>query len=166
MAITNTKKMQGTLNRGIFIFVKILRVLNALVDIFKENESCPGVLRDELEPFPTIDIYDAPDAVCLLADMPGVEVDDVSVTLVGENLMIKGKRKEVPIQFSGIFPSDALFFQSERKTGVFARTVNLPKNLNVDEEKLIVQLEKGSLFIKLEKKEPIVKKELKIKNIG
>ncbi len=74
--------------------------------------------------FPPVRITGTDEALVLEAEIPGVNLSDIDVSITGDALTIRGERKEdesVP---------DAQYHRHERLTGHFARTVTLPERVN------------------------------------
>jgi HSP20 family protein len=89
------------------------------------------------------------------AEFPGMEEKDISVTLSGDNLMIKGERKSEKEE------KDKQFHRIERSYGVFQRTIRLP--VGVDADKIKADYVKGVLEVHLPKKAEVKPKEIPIK---
>jgi HSP20 family protein len=69
---------------------------------------------------PTLDVFEADDALSIVMDVPGVEAEAVRVVARGDVLLIVGhKRQQAP-------HGEATFHLVERGFGRFARTVRLP----------------------------------------
>src|ERR1041385_6352550 len=77
---------------------------------------------------PAIDVVAEKDNVVVKADLPGLTKDDISVTLQDNYLTIRGEKKHESEQ------KEANYFLSERVSGSFTRTIELP--LAVDAGKI------------------------------
>jgi HSP20 family protein len=104
---------------------------------------------------PAIDISETKDEIVVKAEIPGMDEKDISVTLSGDNLMIKGERKSEKEE------KDKQFHRIERSYGVFQRTIRLP--VGVDADKIKANYVKGVLEVHLPKKAEIKPKEIPIK---
>jgi HSP20 family protein len=93
---------------------------------------------------PPIDVVETAEEVVIKAELPDMEEKDVSLSLSGENLIIKGERKGEKEE------KDKHFHRMERWCGIFERVVPLP--VSVDEEKISAHYRKGVLEIHLHKK--------------
>lgn len=93
--------------------------------------------------FPALNMYEERDALTVKAELPGVEVQDLSISLEGDTLTIKGKR-EVKRQ-----EGQLSYHRREIESGNFSRAVNLP--IKVDPEKVTARLINGILTITMEK---------------
>lgn len=104
---------------------------------------------------PTIDISEAKDKLIIKAELPGMDVKDVSVTVSGDLLTIKGEKKQEEEK------KDEHFYCCESYHGSFQRSIRLP--VNVTTEKVDATFDKGILKVTLPKTEEAKKKEIKIK---
>lgn len=78
---------------------------------------------------PSIDIVDRPKEVVVRAQAPGVEKEDLDVSIVDRTLTIKGSsRKEEKEEGED-------YFRQEIRTGAFTRSVTLPSDVNVSRAK-------------------------------
>ena len=103
---------------------------------------------------PEIDISETEDEYVVKADIPGINEKDLSVTLSGGNLTIKGERKEEKEE------KKKHFHRIERRYGSFQRTIALPGE--VDENKITAEYKDGVLEIHLPKTEKSKPKEIKV----
>jgi HSP20 family protein len=92
---------------------------------------------------PRLDIAESKDAVIVKAELPGVEQKDVSVTLDGGVLTIKGEREHEKEE------KDKRYHRVERTYGAFCRSMRLPAG--VDASKTTASFKDGLLTITLPK---------------
>ena len=92
-----------------------------------------------------VDLFEEKDALIAKIDVPGIEKEDLSVTVEGEMLSIKGSFKRA----EEVKERDYYF--AERATGGFVRTVPLPVKVNA--ENVTATLRNGLLEIRLPKAE-------------
>jgi HSP20 family protein len=104
---------------------------------------------------PALDFIEGEDSYLVKVELPGVEEEDITVTLADGNLEIKGEKKEEKEE------ETELTYCSERRYGSFSRVVELPSG--VDGEKVTAKFKNGILEIHLPKKEEVKPKEVKIK---
>jgi HSP20 family protein len=76
--------------------------------------------------FPAINVWEDDKSLLLEAELPGMKVDDLNITAVGDQLTLKGERK---LDES----DDVTVHQCERAGGSFTRTLTLPAEVNVDQ---------------------------------
>jgi HSP20 family protein len=127
----------------------IRRQMDRLWDSFFEREEAPAGLWA-----PEIDISETPEEILVKADVPGIDQKDLSVTLSGDNLTIKGERKEEKEE------NGKHFHRVERRYGGFHRSVPLP--VSVDATKISAEYNNGVLEIHLPKTAESKPKEIKI----
>ena len=93
---------------------------------------------------PTVDIFETPEELVLVADMPGVAPDAVDVDLEGDELSIEGR--VCTEDYEGLKP-----LHVEYGVGGFYRTFTLGES--VDRNGIKAQLKNGVLVLKLPKAE-------------
>jgi len=87
-------------------------------------------------------------------DIPGMDEKDFSVSLSGENLIIKGERKEEKED------KEKHYHKKERRTGSFQRVIALP--VSVDSKKISAEYVNGVLKVHLPKKDEVKPKGIPI----
>jgi HSP20 family protein len=92
--------------------------------------------------FPPINLWEDEGNVYAECELPGVQMEDLDVTVVGRDLSIKGQR--MPKEFEG-----APFHRRERDVGSFHRVVHLP--IDIDSKKVSAELQHGVLTMTLPK---------------
>jgi HSP20 family protein len=85
---------------------------------------CWKTPNDSLLWAPLIDMYSCEDKFIVQAEMPGVNKEDISVSLVGNDLLIKGERKSQKTKHARDY------YCSEISQGTFFRTIALPFEAN------------------------------------
>lgn len=93
--------------------------------------------------FPALNVYEDQDSVTVKAELPGVEAEDLTISLEGDTLTIKGKREAKQKE------EKLSYHRREIESGSFSRAVNLP--IKVDPEKVTARLTNGILTITMEK---------------
>jgi HSP20 family protein len=106
---------------------------------------------------PAVDISETPEAIIVKADLPGIDENDISLTLSGDNLIIKGEKKSEKEE------KGKHFNRVERSYGSFERVIVLP--VSVEQDKISAHYKKGVLEISMPKKPELKQKEIKI-NVG
>lgn len=98
----------------------------------------------ELERFPSIDVIDRDKEIQIKAEIPGIEKDDLSVTVTDRTLTIRGEsRKEEESE-------EGELHRREIRTGAFSRTLTLPED--VDGRKAKASYKDGLLELRLPKR--------------
>ena len=104
---------------------------------------------------PAVDVYEEKDEVIVKAELPGLSKEDLDVTLTESTLTLKGeKKKEEEVK-------EKNFYRSERSSGSFVRTIDLPSEVKTDQTK--TSFKNGVLEVRLPKTEDAKKKVTKVK---
>ena len=104
---------------------------------------------------PAVDIKEDDKAFTLMADMPGVDPDDIEVTMDKGVLTIKGERQ------SEKKTEEENYKRVERQYGVFYRRFTLPDSANA--EGIEAQSEHGVLKITIPKQEVAQSRRISVK---
>jgi HSP20 family protein len=94
--------------------------------------------------FPAVNIYAGHDGIAVVAELPGVEKDDLELHAHRNTLTIRGTRRPAAEQ-------EEAYHRRERRSGAFTRTLQLP--FRVDPERIEPQLENGVLRLTLPRPE-------------
>jgi len=122
-------------------FQELGRLQNDLEEILEFSGLGRPFLGQRERRFPLMNVIVSDLESVLFAELPGVELKDVDITLSGTTLTLKGERKleaDVP---------EEKYFRRERSAGPFGRTVELPHKVDVD--KIEASLKDGVLRIRL-----------------
>lgn len=93
--------------------------------------------------YPLVNLWEDDDFVYAEAELPGIKMEDLEITVTGANqLTIKGERKQPALE-------KGEWHRQERGFGKFERTIELPTN--VDANQVEARLENGVLTIKMAK---------------
>jgi HSP20 family protein len=104
--------------------------------------------------YPDVDIIEDKDNIEVQVDLPGMEKDDIKVSVEDNILTIKGERKALKEE------KDKNYHQVERTYGTFTRSFSLPTT--VDGSKIKANYKNGVLKIDLPKSEAVKPKEIPI----
>ncbi len=102
---------------------------------------------------PVVDIYEEPDAVHLLAELPGVKPEDVTISVEGNRLTIKGTKAPVAEKAEKVH-------RDERTYGAFAREFRL--SVAIDSSMIKATYDLGVLTITLPKAETAKLHQIKV----
>jgi HSP20 family protein len=91
--------------------------------------------------YPPLNVWSGEEGAVVTAEIPGVDPNDIDITVVGETLTVKGDRKREG------FPEGTKYHRRERAYGDFSRTIQLP--FQVDQEKVEAKFKNGILSIEL-----------------
>ncbi|MBM4274293.1 MAG: Hsp20/alpha crystallin family protein [Deltaproteobacteria bacterium] len=114
-----------------------------------------GLRPMEMEWAPAIDVSETADQVVVMAEIPGIEVKDIDISLTGDMLTIKGEKKSEREE------KKENYHLVERSYGSFSRSLKLPAA--VDADKIEAKYDKGVLTIACPKKEEVKPKAIEIK---
>jgi HSP20 family protein len=95
--------------------------------------------------FPAMNYYTRDDSAVVEAELPGVEADDIDISVEGTTLKLAGERKAHAPE------ADEYLRRAERWSGKFERTVELP--FNVESDKVGAAFHNGVLTIMLPRAE-------------
>lgn len=105
---------------------------------------------------PKVDIIDKKKSVVVKAEIPGMEVDDLDISLNGQYLTLSGNKKHE------VNKSKDDYYHVESSYGSFSRTVQLPAE--VDQSDVDASYKRGVLKIELKKNKPEESKRIKIES--
>jgi len=120
---------------------------------FSKTSFLPGL---SARAYPLVNISEDQDNVYVHALAPGVNPDELEISVVGDTLRLAGKKEALP---SGIKPEAVP--RNERNAGRFVRSITLP--VEVDNSKVTAEYSKGILSIVLPKVEEAKPKQVAIK---
>lgn len=106
--------------------------------------------------FPLVNVTQNENESVLHAELPGVELKDLDITVNGTTLTLKGERK-----FDSSVPEEK-YYRRERSAGPFGRSVELPHK--VDLEKVEASLKDGVLTVRLPKAPEIKPRRIEVKS--
>ncbi|MGE4505015.1 MAG: Hsp20/alpha crystallin family protein [Desulfovibrionaceae bacterium] len=101
----------------------------------------PGLGSRKPFAYPPLNVSEDEENIYVRAEMPGVRLDDLELTLSEKSLVLKGERKS----------EEGRYFRQERPSGAFQRVVRL--NVPVDREKVAAALADGILTVTLPRAE-------------
>jgi HSP20 family protein len=102
-----------------------------------------------------VDMYETSEEVVVKTALPGVDPEDIDVSVAGDTLTIKGETK-VEEEEEG-----TNYIRRERRYGSFSRSVAIPTNVVAD--KAVADFSKGILTLRLPKAEEVKPKRIEIK---
>jgi HSP20 family protein len=94
--------------------------------------------------FPAVNVWQRDDAIFVEAEVPGLKSEDVEISVVGNELSLKGRRPDLAEE-------NAAYHRRERGVGDFNRVLRLPAEIAGD--KVEAKLTDGVLLITLPKAE-------------
>lgn len=131
--------------------------VNRIFDSFFGRPTAVAMGTGERMWAPVLDMYETKDELLLSFELPGVRENDVTLSITGDLLTVKGKRtfdRDV---------KDESYHQVERVYGKFERSVQLP--MAVQPDKVQATYRDGMLEVKVPKTEEVKPRAIKI-NVG
>ncbi|MCJ7660142.1 MAG: Hsp20/alpha crystallin family protein [Anaerolineales bacterium] len=118
---------------------KLQREMNRLFDstFSRKYRNAPS--------FPAVNVWANEDGLVVTSEVPGINVDDIDIVVVGETLTLSGNRGWDELN------EDTKYHRQERGYGDFTRTVKLP--FLVDADKVDASFIDGVLNITLPRKD-------------
>jgi len=130
-------------------FEELQREMNRLFSAY-----LPSTLRSPMG-YPAMNIYTNEEEALITAELPGVNPEDLELSVINDTLTIKGERKEETL------PEGACCYRQERTYGNFTRSIELP--FKVDANKVKAVFEKGILTVTLPRAEEDKPKKIAVK---
>jgi len=103
--------------------------------------------------FPALNVWEDGESLYAEAEIPGLKSEDIDISVVGNDLTIRGHRGEA--QRDGV-----AYHRQERGVGEFNRVLRLP--VEVDPNRVEASLKDGVLLVKLPKAESAKPKKIKV----
>ena len=122
---------------------------NRFQRLFDDFPGFHGYSNDSFSP--RIDISENEKSLLINAEIPGVDKENLKITLQDNIITIEGEKKKV------VNDKNANYFREERSFGKFKRSFTLP--VEVDSDNVDAKFNKGILEITLNKLEPKEQKE-------
>jgi HSP20 family protein len=119
------------------------------------NRMFSGVNREVSRDYPVANVLIGEDDAMVSIELPGVDIDKIDISVIGDSLTIDGVRDPVVLR------DGESYHRQERGSGRFTRTVRLP--FTVEADKVDARYEKGVLSITLPRKEADKPKKIVIK---
>ena len=104
---------------------------------------------------PAIDVSETGEKITVKAEIPGMEANDIDISIVGDTLTIKGEKKTEREE------KEENYHTVERSYGSFSRSMKLPAA--VDADKVEASYKNGVLTVVCPKKEEVKPKAIEIK---
>lgn len=103
---------------------------------------------------PSVDVLDSEKEVTVRAEIPGLGLEDVEVTLSGHTLFLRGRKKEEREE------RGQAYYRAERRYGSFQRAIPLPAG--ADPDKVTAEYDKGVLTVRIAKSEEARPKRIEV----
>ena len=92
--------------------------------------------------FPPVNVFETKDSLIIRAEIPGVQAENLDISMEGETLTIQGKRKKID-------EKKISFHRQEIERGNFSRAITLPAK--ADPDNVTAQLKNGILSVTIGK---------------
>ena len=137
------------------VMIRPNRATRDLDSVFNEFFGTPGWRNENQADFmPRVNIRESADDIRLTFEVPGMNKEDIKVTVKEDVLTVSGERKQAEKQ------ENEKWVRSEIRTGTFSRSFTLPET--IDTEKISADYNHGMLEVKLAKKEAVKPKEIEV----
>jgi len=103
---------------------------------------------------PAVEVFETDNEVVVKAELPGIDPKNVSVTVTGDGLIIKGEAKAEHEE------TGRNYYRRELRYGSFLRTIPLPTEVKSEETKAAFR--NGILEVKVPKAERVKPKTVKV----
>ena len=138
-------------------FNEMISLRDAVNRLFEDSFIRPGVWPLGIDgrglSIPT-DVIETKDDVIIKISVPGVKLEDIDISVVGDTLTIKGETKTEE-QFE-----EGSYLRKERRFGSFQRTLSLPASVASDKAR--AEFENGVLTLTLPKTEAARPRSIKV----
>ena len=136
-------------------FNDLISLRDAMDRLFEESFIRPSRSLEAVSTNPLpVDMFETDEAVVIKASVPGVNPQDIEVTVQGDTLNIKGESKgEEEVEREN-------YYYREVRYGSFNRALSLPAGIDAD--KAEASFENGVLTLTLPKAEEVKPKSIKI----
>lgn len=104
---------------------------------------------------PRVDMYEEKDGLVVKAELPGIEMENIDVSLEDDMLTIKAEKKHEEVA------EDTTHYSRERYFGEYSRCLSLP--FHTDADKVSATLKNGLLEIRLPKAEEAKGRKIEVK---
>jgi HSP20 family protein len=98
--------------------------------------------------FPPVNVSESEQHYTVSVELPGMDVKDIDIEVMGNQLNISGERKWEGEQ------KGKEYHRVESQYGRFSRSLALPENLRLDRESIEATFQKGVLEVRIPKLEP------------
>lgn len=121
---------------------------------FTSEQQCRSLARNAFSP--VMDVSETDKEIIVKAEVPGIDLKDLDISLVGNTLTISGEKKDDREE------KGEQFHRVERSFGSFSVSIGLP--CDVQESKIESEQKNGVLLLKIPKAEPeqIVQERLEV----
>jgi HSP20 family protein len=140
---------------GIWRMKRFADSVPEIVDLQREiNKLFSNVGQVSTLDYPAVNVWEKDNSLVVTTELPGMDVDNISISVTGASLTISGMSKADPIK------EGETYLRQERELGSFLRSFQLP--FQVDSKAVEAKYEKGVLKITLPRQKEDLPKKIKI----
>lgn len=134
------------------------KVVNKMNNIISDAEKGIGFEYGNFSP--RVDIIEDENKLYVMAELAGINKEDVKITVNEENILVIKGEKKAEKGCCDDKESDKCYLRVERNYGTFSRSFMLPDNIKKDS--ISAKFDNGVLEISLEKEAPVAPKEIHV----
>ena len=108
--------------------------------------------------YPAMNIWSNEDSAMITTELPGINLDDIDISVVGDTLTLSGRR--MPEELA----EGARYHRQERGFGKFTRSIKLP--YTVDGDRVEATYNRGVLSISLPRAESDKPRKIQVRSAG
>ncbi len=128
---------------GNYPHAQFRREVDTLFENFFENSLLPFAGMTKGGWMPSLDVSEDEKGVTVTVEMPGIERNDIDISVTGSSLVIRGEKKEEKED------KRKDYYRSERRFGSFRREVELPDE--IDSDSIEADFKNGVLRVRAKK---------------
>jgi HSP20 family protein len=137
-------------------FTAMQKEFNQMFNSLWANSSPFNVFPTTTTAFlPPINVWETEESYYVEAELPGFTMEELDVTVLGDEVTIKGERKAQT-------PEGAAYLRRERRAGSFCRSWTFPAEIN--SEGVQATLKDGVLLVTLPKAESSLPRKIQVKH--
>lgn len=142
-------------NSGIWRMKRFADNVPELIDLQREiNRLFSNVGHSTTLDYPALNVWEKDDSLVVTSELPGMNPENIDVSVTGTTLTISGTSKADPIK------EGETYLRQERDLGNFQRNLQLP--FGVDSKAIEAKYERGILIITLPRMKEDLPKKVKI----
>jgi len=119
------------------------RILEDYLEPRRSGPDQPPKDPDRTDWRPALDVYETPDEMIVVAEIPGVDPNSIELAVTGNVLSLRGNKEVAELP-------ESMLQLRERKLGAFLRQITLPHEVDFDQAQ--AEANHGVLKIKLPKR--------------
>ncbi|MCF6187742.1 MAG: Hsp20/alpha crystallin family protein [Desulfobulbaceae bacterium] len=124
------------------------------LDELSQNLISEGKMHMHATVYPPLNMYENADSLIIKAELPGVQAEDLDISVEGDTLTLLGKRKAHQEE------EQTSYHRREIEAGNFSRAIALPTKVDLD--KITAKLVDGVLTITLTKADEVKPRQISI----